>query len=59
MLHRRITGAIVLSLLLPLASEQAHDEMRYPAFEGKLNRDASPPRYDPSKPPRREQEPPH
>ena len=58
MLHRRIAGAIVLSLLLPLAGAQAHDEMRYPAFEGKWNRDAGPPRYDPSKPPRRGQEPP-
>ena len=44
MLYRRTAGAIALSLLLPLAGAQAHDESRYPAFEGKWNRDAGPPR---------------
>ncbi len=58
MLHRSFAGVVALALLLPPAGAQAHDELRYPAFEGKWNRDAGPPRYDPSKPGRRGQEPP-
>ena len=59
MLHHSLVGAIALagSLLLPLGA-QAHDESKYPAWEGKWGRDPGPPRYDPSKPPRRAQEPP-
>ena len=51
MLHHRFIGAIVVagSLLLPFGA-QAHDESKYPSWEGKWNRDPGPPRYDPSKP---------
>ena len=60
MLHRNLVGAIALTgaLLLPLLGAQAHDNSKYPNWEGKWNRDPGPPRYDPSKPGRRGQQPP-
>jgi hypothetical protein len=54
-----VLGALVLSAALLLAfGAQAHDDSKYPNWEGKWNRDPGPPRYDPSKPPRRGQQPP-
>jgi hypothetical protein len=55
-----IGGAALIAalLLLPLAAARAHDETRYPDWSGIWNRDPGPPRYDPSKPPRRGQQPP-
>jgi hypothetical protein len=50
--------AVALATLLSPAIAAAHDESKYPAWEGKWNRDPGPPRYDPSKPQRRGQEPP-
>jgi len=59
MLLRSSLGAFALLATLLLAfGVQAHDESKYPNWEGKWNRDPGPPRYDPSKPPRRGQQPP-
>jgi len=59
MLLRGLLGTLVLTATLALAfGAQAHDDSKYPNWEGKWNRDPGPPRYDPSKPPRRGQQPP-
>jgi hypothetical protein len=53
-----IAACAVAVLLLGTSGSRAHDEAKYPAFEGAWMRDPGPPRYDPSKPPRRGQAPP-
>ena len=60
MTYRISIGAIALTaaLLVPLAGTRAHDEAKYPDWSGIWNRDPGPPRYDPSKPGRRGQQPP-
>ena len=60
MRHRSLMGAIALTaaLMLPLAGARAHDETKYPDWSGIWDRDPGPPRYDPSKPGRRGQQPP-
>ena len=50
--------AVVAALCTTLVGAQAHDESKYPDWEGKWGRDPGPPRCDPSKPARRGQEPP-
>jgi hypothetical protein len=50
--------ALTAALVVPYAPVQAHDASKYPNWEGKWNRDPGPPRYDPSKPGRRAQQPP-
>jgi hypothetical protein len=54
---RILIGAIAIALITTVGA-LAHDESKYPAWEGKWGRDPGPPRYDPSKPERRGQEPP-
>jgi hypothetical protein len=60
MTYRSSMGVVALTsaLLLPLAGARAHDEAKYPDWGGIWNRDPGPPRYDPSKPGRRGQQPP-
>jgi hypothetical protein len=60
MLYRSSIGALALTaaLVMSCAGVQAHDEKKYPDWEGIWNRDPGPPRYDPSKPGRRAQQPP-
>jgi hypothetical protein len=62
MLHRNAIGSIVLAaaLLLPLPGAQAQDQSKYPDWSGQWRRvaDGGPPRYDPTKPYGRGQEPP-
>ncbi len=60
MLHSSSIGSIVLAaaLTVMIVGAHAHDESKYPAWEGKWGRDPGPPRYDPSKPGRRAQQPP-
>jgi hypothetical protein len=61
MLHRTTIGAFAWAAVvaMPPFGAQAHDETKYPmSWEGKWNRDPGPPRYDPSKPGRRGQQPP-
>ncbi len=64
MLERSSIGAIALAaalaaLLTTLAGAQASDESKYPDWAGKWRRaEGGPPRYDPSKPRGRGQEPP-
>ncbi len=64
MLERSSIGAIALAaalaaLLTTLAGAQAGDESKYPDWAGKWRRaEGGPPRYDPSKPRGRGQEPP-
>ena len=61
MAHRNTLPMIALAagFLLPSIGAQAFDETKYPmSWEGKWNRDPGPPRYDPSKPGRRGQQPP-
>src|SRR5262249_52931688 len=54
----RISIGAIAIVLITTDSALAHDESKYPAWEGKWGRDPGPPRYDPSKPERRGQEPP-
>ena len=61
MIHSTSFGKVTLvaALFLPLVGAQAHDELKYPmTWEGKWNRDPGPPKYDPSTPARRGQQPP-
>jgi hypothetical protein len=60
MLYRAAIGATVLAALgVAMVSAQAHDESKYPDWAGKWRRvEGGPPRYDPSKPRGRGQEPP-
>jgi hypothetical protein len=60
MLMRRSLAAtaVAAALCATLAAAQAHDESKYPSWDGIWGRDPGPPRYDPSKPPRRGQQPP-
>jgi hypothetical protein len=64
MRHRPRAGAVALAALclatgcLASSAVWAHDESKYPAWEGKWGRDPGPPRYDPSKPDRHGQQPP-
>jgi len=51
-----VAAAVVLGAAI--SGAQAHDESKYPAFEGAWARDPGPPRYDPSRPDRRGQQPP-
>jgi hypothetical protein len=54
-----ICGIALAALLFGApGTARAHDESRYPDWEGKWGRDPGPPRYDPSKPGRRGQQPP-
>ena len=52
------TLAVALGLVAPVANAQPVDPSKYPVWEGKWGRDPGPPRYDPSKPGRRGQQPP-
>ena len=59
MRSRALLGALALAALpMTLSVARAHDESKYPAFEGKWGRDAGAPRYDPSKPSREGQQAP-
>jgi hypothetical protein len=60
MLYRGSIAALAFTaaLLMSHAGVQAHDVSKYPDWEGKWGRDPGPPRYDPSKPGRRGQQPP-
>jgi len=54
-----IATALAAAFLAPVAAAQAHDESKYPDWPGKWRRaEGGPPRYDPSKPRGRGQEPP-
>jgi hypothetical protein len=60
MLYRKTIGAIaVAALSMTVAGLQAHDESKYPDWSGQWSRvpDGGPPRYDPTKPIRRQQAP--
>ena len=67
MLHRRSIGLIALAVglwvpaaMLPPPAAWAHDEAKYPDWSGQWRKvnDNGPPRYDPSKPDGRGQQPP-
>ena len=60
MLHRSSTAAIALAVLsMIVAGAQAHDDPNFPDWSGQWNRvpDGGPPRYDPTKPLRRQEAP--
>src|SRR6266478_4580385 len=61
-MNRSSFGAFTLAAALGIAGHVADaqpvDLSRYPTWEGKWGRDPGPPRYDPSKPGRRGQQPP-
>src|SRR6266576_412362 len=52
------TLVAALGIAVNVADAQPVDLSKYPAWEGKWGRDPGPPRYDPSKPGRRGQQPP-
>jgi hypothetical protein len=56
---RMVSIALAAALALPFGAAQALDESKYPDWAGKWRRaEGGPPRYDPSKPRGRAQEPP-
>src|SRR5262249_1726952 len=58
-LRRMLAATVAVAALCATSvAAQAHDESKYPAFEGVWARDPGPPRYDPSRPDRRGQQPP-
>jgi hypothetical protein len=60
MFHRASIAAIASAALsMMIAGAQAHDESKYPDWSGQWNRvaDGGPPRYDPTKPLRKQQAP--
>ena len=60
MLYRSAVAAVVLSALsMTVVDTRAHDETKYPDWSGQWQRapDGGPPRYDPSKPLRKQEAP--
>ena len=61
MLHKTLLGSLALTVVLGLAvtAAAAHDETKYPDWSGQWSRvpDGGPPRYDPSKPIRKQEAP--